>query len=146
MNYSPASIIVYYIVNELSKMTYPSDGDTWPLYDSFMPDGPQAETDCGAVYDMSGVMDERYMSGEVVAHQGVRLSIRSSDKNIGYAKIEDIALALDAVKLETFSVGSSSYSIQNISRASVVESLGVEPGTKRRYHFAVDYLLTIKEN
>ena len=145
MNHSPASIMTYYIINELSKMTDPSDGDTWPLYDSFMPDGPQVEADCGAVYDMFGALDNRYMSGKVIEHQGVRLEIRSSDKNIGYAKIEDIALALDAVKLETFSIEGSNYLLQNISSMSLIES-GVEPGTKRRYHFAVGYLLTIKEN
>ena len=142
---TPASIIAYYIINTLAKMSGPSDGLTWPLYDSNLPDGPQVETDAGAIYDTSGVLDNRYMSGEVSQHFGFQLRIRSRDKNVGYTKIEDVSSALDDVKLATFSIGSLDYSIQNISRSSTIVSLGVEPGTKRRFHFTVNYLLTIRE-
>ena len=142
---SPASIMAYYIINELAKMTDPSDGDTWPLYDSFLPDGPQVETDCGAIYDTSGIADERYMSGPTIPHEGIQIRIRSSEKNTGYVKIEDIANALDAVTLDSFEIVALEYELQNVSRSSPIASLGVEPGTKRRYHYTVNYLLTIRE-
>ena len=142
---SPSSIMAYYIINELAKMTDPSDGDTWPLYDSFLPDGPQVETNCGAIYDTSGIMDGRYMSGPTIPHEGIQIRIRSSEKNTGYVKIEDIANALDEITLDSFEIGALEYELQNVSRATPIASLGVEPGTKRRYHYTVNYLLTIRE-
>ena len=136
--------MAYYIINELSEMTDPSDGDAWPLYDSGMPDGPQVETNCGAIYDLSGALDGRCMNGTVVSHPGVQIHIRSRDKNTGYAKIESIALALDGITSDTFSIGALDYELQNASRSSPIESLGIEPGTKRRFNFFVNYQLTIK--
>ena len=29
---SPASILAYYIINEMAEMTDPSDKDDWPIY------------------------------------------------------------------------------------------------------------------
>ena len=57
---TPASILAYYIINTLAKMTDPSDGSTWPLWISHMQDKP---SNAGAIYDTSGILEQKQMSG-----------------------------------------------------------------------------------
>lgn len=143
---SPATVLTRFIINSLGKMTTPTDGENWPLYSPHMPDGDNVETNCGAVHDTLGVKDSRSISSGVVSeHPGVQIRIRTNDYDAGFAKIEDIALALDAVANETIVIGSESYMIHNVSRTSPITCLGVEPGTKRRTFFTVNCLLTLKK-
>ena len=101
---SPASIIAYYIINTLSKMSDPSDGDSWPLFIASLPDGPNVETSCGAIYDTSGIRESKDMYGDVVVKQGMQLRLRSADYNACYVKIEDIAVALDDVNSASITI------------------------------------------
>lgn len=142
---SPASILAAYIIDELEKMTDPSDKDNWPLYISSMPDGTNVKTNCGVIYDTTGTADGRLMIGLVPLHPGIQLRIRASSYEVGYAKIEDIASALDEVTNESITIAAGEYEIRNVSRTSPVASLGLEEGTKRRYLFTVNFLLTIKK-
>ena len=137
--------MTYFVINSLGKMTTPTDQDDWPLYCPHMPDGDDVETNCGVARDSPGTQDRRSIrSGEVPDHPGVQIRIRTNDYDAGYAKIEDVVLALDAVINETVVMGAASYLIQNVSRTSPIAYLGVEPGTKRRMFFTVNYLLTLK--
>lgn len=142
---SPMEIMASYITDVLGKMTDPDDKTTWPLYQGHIPDGEEVETNCGGIYDTAGINDPRSMDGTVNEHPGIQLRIRARDYEIGFAKIEDIAAALDAVIRETIVVGSSTYRLQNVSRTTPIVSLGVEPGTKRRIAFTVNYLITVKK-
>lgn len=141
---SPAMIMVAYVIEKLDKMTDPSDGDDWPLYTSHMPDSLDVKTDCGAIFGTGGVNDPRGMEGGVSQHPGVQLRIRSKSHSTGYAKIEDVASTLDGVMNDTITISGKEYAIQNVSRASPIVDMGVEPGTKRRFSFTVNYLLTMK--
>ena len=141
---SSMAIIATYIIG-LGKMTDPDDQTTWPLYQSHIPDGDDVETECGGVYDTVGINDPRSMNGTVSGHPGVQLRIRARDYETGRTKIEDIAVALDAVVRDTVAIGPSTYRLQNVSRTTPIVSLGVEPGTKRRNIFTVNYLLTVKK-
>ena len=142
---SVISILAANIINTLSLMTNPSEGDDWPLYISSMPDGDTVETNCGAIYDTYGVLDGKLSSGEVVQHPGFSLTIRSDDYETGYSKIEEIALALDDVCWNTIEVSGDSYLLQNISRASPVVPLGSERGAQRRFLFTVNFLVSLKK-
>ena len=142
---SPASIMAYYIIEELLKMTDPSDKDDWPLYISHLPDGSNVKTDAGAIYDTTGINDMRSMDGGVPQHPGIQIRIRSRSYETGYAKIEDIANALDEVVNASIEIGVLEYEIQNVSRTSPIVSLGVEPGTRRRFSFTINFLLTVRE-
>lgn len=144
---TPASIIAYFIINSLSMMTTPTDGEDWPLYSPHMPDGASVKTDCGVVFNTTGIKDTRSIrDGGMVEHPGIQIQIRTKDHDEGYAKIEDISLALDEVINETVIMGSDSYVIQNVSRTSPIAYLGVESiTTKRRMFFSVNYLLTLKK-
>jgi len=120
-------------------------GKNWPLYVSSMPDGDGVKTNCGAVYDTAGILDGKLSSGEVVQHPGIQLRIRSSDYEVGYAKIEELALALDNVNQDTIVVKGNTYLLQNISRTTSVVPLGSERGYKRRFVFTVNFLITIRK-
>jgi len=142
---SVISILAAYIIETLSLMTDPSDGDDWPLYISSMPDGDNVKTDCGAIYDTAGVLDGKLSSGEVVQHPGIQLCIRSDDYETGYAKIEAIALALDDICWNTITISGDTYLLQNISRVSAVVPLGSERGYKRRFLFTVNFLCSLRK-
>lgn len=142
---SPASIMAYYIIEELEEMTDPSDADVWPLFTSHLPDLDNIKTNCGAIYDTTGVNDLRSMNGGVPQHPGIQIRIRSDDYETGYVKIEDIGNALDEVINQSFTIGDLEYELQNVSRTSPIVSLGMEEGTKRRFHFTINFLLTIRE-
>lgn len=143
---SPASIMAAYIIEQLDvDMTDPSDKSNWPLYISHMPDGSNVKTDCGAIYDTAGIQEQRSMTGEWSEHPGIQIRIRSRSYEDGYVKIEDIANALDAIAWVDFEIGDLEYRIFNVSRTSPIASLGTEPGTRRRFNFTINFLLTIKE-
>ncbi len=143
---SPASIIAAYLIeNEIGAMTDPSDRSNWPLYISHLPDGENVKTNAGAIYDTTGIQDLRSMTGEGYQHPGIQIRIRSRNYETGYAKIENIANALDVVAWGIITIDSLEYRIQNVSRTSPIVSLGVETGTVRRFHFTINFLLTIRE-
>jgi len=142
---SVISILAYYIINTLSLMTLPSDEGSWPLYISSMPDGEDVKVDCGSIYDTAGVLDGKLSNGKVVQHPGIQLRIRSDDYEQGYAKIEEIALALDDVCWDTVEVGGVTYLLENISRSTPIVPLGSERGYQRRFLFTVNFLITLKK-
>ncbi len=139
---SPASIIAYYIINTLGKMSDPSSGSAFPLWISHMQDKP---SNAGAIYDTSGIIEQRQMSGLVPTHQGIQIKIRALSYETGYAKIEDIASALDEVFDESVEISAEEYVLQNIGRSSPIVPLGIEGGTKRRFLFTINYLLTLRK-
>ena len=138
---SPASIMTAYIIDELELMSDPSDEDDWPLYISSMPD---EISNCGTVYDTSGLKDGRLMVGPVIQHQGIQLRIRANNYEIGNAKIEEIAVQLDAIKGSTVVLGERTYKIYNASRTSNILFLRVEP-ENRRSVCVINYLMTVKD-
>ena len=142
---SPASILAAYIIDEMDKMSWPIEKDNWPLYISHMPDGDNVETNCGAIYDTSGVLDSRQMDGRIPLHPGIQIRIRSKDYETGFAKIEDLASELDTIAFNLVTIATGIYEIQNVSRTTNVVSLGIERGTKRRFLFTINYLLTMKK-
>jgi len=139
---SVISILSAYIINNLSLMTDPDDRADWPLYISSMPDD---EVNCGAIYDTAGVLDGKLMTGEVIIHPGIQLSIRSNDYETAYAKIEAITLALDDINWDTIVVEGTTYQLQNVSRATPIFPLGSERGYKRRFIFVVNFLMSLKK-
>ena len=142
---SPAYILASYIVeNSIGFMTNPVNEDDWPLYISYMPDGSDIKTNCGSVYDTSGLKDGRLMEGQVIQHYGIQLRIRCDTHTTGWAKAEAIASALDAIVNDTVTIGSVEYRIYNVSRSGPVISLGMEEGTKERRLFTVNFIVTMK--
>ncbi len=144
---SPAFILYKYITdNDIGSMTDPSDALALPLYVSYIPDSIGTKTDLGSLFDVPGVKDGRLMTtGEVIPHHGIDLKIRSRDYVTGWAKAEEIATALDLLKNVIVTISSVTYQFDNISRNSLVNSEGVETkGTRKRYMFSVNFIVTLK--
>ncbi len=140
---TPAQILATYIRTQ-AEMTDPDDNGAWPLYVSWMPDAG-AVTNCGAAYDTDGNKDGRLMSdGTVIQHFGIQLKTRCDDYNTGWTKLEAVAIDLDGLLNEAIVVGGNNYEIQNVSRKSLVTSLGAEEGTQGRQLFTIDLLVTVK--
>ena len=138
----PAEILAEYIKNE-GLMSAPADNTAWPLYVSYLSDSG-IKNNAGAIYDTPGLKDGRLMSGTVIQHYGLRLKIRCTVYNTGWAKIEAIATNLDSVKNKAIVVGGEKYVVANVSRVEPVVHLGAEDGTKKRQLFISDFLVTMK--
>jgi len=140
---TPATILASYVIHSLSEMTVPTENDTWPLYSPTLPDGNGVKTNCGVMFDTTGIGDARSLrTGKINEHPGIQLIIRTNDYQTGWNKIQDIALLLDAITNSTVTLGTVTYQLTNCSRTSPVVYLGLEPGTKRRMKFSVNYLLS----
>ena len=139
---SPDYILAKYIRGQ-GLMSDPVDGDTWPLYVSYMPDSIGIKTDMGAIYNAAGKKDGRLMIGTVIEHYGIRLIIRSNTHNTGWAKMETITNNLDAVHNAELTINGEDYKIENVTRI-LPTPLGVEEGTKKRRLFVSDFLVSMK--
>jgi len=145
---TPAYILASYIIQEgVGDMNDPDSslGAIWPLYVSYMPDGKNIQTNCGTLYDTSGIKEGRLMEGEVVEYHGVQLRIRSGEYNEGWAKVEEIVKALDTVRNEIITVSDVEYKICNVMRSGPPVSLGVERGTQGRRLFVANFLLALQK-
>jgi len=135
--------IIQNLIIDLGLMTLPSDNGDWPLFVAHLPDDV---VNSGCVYETAGVQDGRIsQSGEVVEHYGIQLTVRANSYEIGRAKAEAIALALDALFNQSVSLEDSGevYVVQNVKRTSSVISLGIEPGSQRNQLFTLNFLITI---
>jgi hypothetical protein len=140
----PVDILAPYIIAQgIGSLTAPADGSDWPLYTAHQPDDSSVKTNSACFYDTPGVKDGRLMAGSVISHYGMQLRIRCDTYVTGYAKAEEVALAMDDIFNAPIVIGANTYSIQNISRQSPVLPLGEEKGTKGRQLFVVNFRATI---
>lgn len=111
---------------------------------------PEDPDNVMCIYDTSGVSDGRIMAnGQRVEHPGVQIRVRSLDYWAGRNKAEEVALALDAVLRRDVSLDeesvSATYSVQNITRTGTVNALGAEESDRRRFHFTINAILTLRK-
>lgn len=144
LNHSPADIIRRLLVT-LGKGVLPSAGTTsnWPigLVESDKPDN------CITVYDTAGYQDGRLMvDGEQQEHPGVQIRIRSATRDVGYAKANAIAEALDkSVYDNALTIGSDEYLVHSVSRTGTVIDLGDEVGISKRRLFTINAVVTLRK-
>jgi len=143
---SPASILAQYLIETAVEFSEPQSGLAWPLFISSMPDSEKLKGDIGSIRDTAGVLDGRIMnSGKTVEHFGIQISLRSLDYQTGWKKGTDIIEFFEQIWNESVIVGSSTYTIFNITKTTPLTHIGVEPGTKRRDVFTINFITTIKE-
>lgn len=140
---SPAKILKEYLITALMLQT-PSGAIEWPVYLQSLPDGDSIEDDAVCLMDIVGNKDGRLMAGTVIQHFGVQLKTRSNNYQDGWDKTNAIAEVLDSVLNESVLCSGGTYQINNITR-NTLDSIGQEEGTKRRWLFTIDFLLTIKQ-
>lgn len=140
---SPSLVIQKYLIAQ-DIFTLPSDGDTWPVYLSSMPDGNDVENNAALVTDEMP-SNEQVMAGEVVRHFGISIQVRALDYETGYLKLKDVLTDLSDVHKVTVIVGANSYYFWTASKFGGVSNLGTELGTKRRYNFELKCNITLEE-
>ena len=145
MDHSPAQIIVQYLVDE-GLATEPDSSGEWPVYTGHLPDGTGVVDNVLAVYDTPGTKDGRPLDGLPLFHDGIQVRVRSTDYSTGWIKARAVADALGEISEEVVAVDGTDYIIHNISQSTAVVPLGQEEGTKRRDHFTVNFLATLKED
>ena len=145
MTHTPAQIFRQYLLDE-GLAVEPGASGSWPIYHSHLPDGVGVEDDALCVYDTAGGKDGRPMGGLPLFHHGIQLRVRSRSYTDGWEKAQEIADAAGGILRESLDLDSITYIIQSVSQSTSVVALGVEEeGTKRRDHFTVNFLATLKE-
>ena len=140
---SPSLVIQKYLIAQ-DIFTLPSEGDTWPVFVSSMPDGNDVENNAALVKD-EAPRNERVMAGDVVQHFGISIQVRALDYETGYLKLKDVLTDLSDVHKATVIVGANLYYFWTASKFSGVSNLGTEQGTKRRYWFELKCNITLEE-
>jgi hypothetical protein len=117
-------------------------GGSWPVYVGDQVDFPDTSIN---VLDRTGYSDGRVMNdGELQAHLGVQIIIRSATFPIGGAKMLALREALaESVYLRNVTLDGTNYLIQCFSRISQGIHLGKEEPESRRDIFTFDATLVI---
>jgi len=117
---------------------------TWAIFSGLLPDLPDEAIAC---YDVGGRFDGRSMrTGEKFEHPGVQVTIRGFDYTTTLNKSNAICQSFDFQYGTVVEVSSGHiYTLQNISRTSPLISLGIGEDDRRRYHFTINAVLTLKE-
>jgi len=143
---SAAEILAQRII-DLAQASDPAMGDEWPIFISHTPDGPRAPDDLVVVTDTTGTNDGRIArTGEIIDHPGVQIKTRSFTYEDGWDKIQSITSLLNAQGIVDVTLNGGVYRLKNALQSGSILPMGVEEGTKRRYLFSVNYLITVKEN
>lgn len=142
---TPAAILREYLILQ-GLVTLPSVAGNWPMYVSSMPDGDNVDDNAGAAYNTTPIKDGRLMAGAVIQHYGVQIKIRAVDETTGWNKCSAIAAEFDRVHNASVVHNGTTYLLENISQTTGINSLGTEPGTKRRELFTMNYIVTLKQS
>jgi len=122
VNHSPAQILAKYLTDQsIFSATLSND---WALFVGHLPQKPSR---AGALFDVPGSIDGRYMgTGEVKEHPGVSLQVRGkdSDYKVGKDKLDATLASIQALDSVSISIGGDSYLIENMSRIAAVSALG----------------------
>jgi len=141
----PSAVVADYVIETLSLFTNVTSLSTWPLYRSTLPDDDSLSDNIAAIYDISADLKTKQMDGGFVQRYGIRFAVRAKDYDTGYQKAKNLLNSVQTTHAASVTVGGTTFIIDNFSSTTGVESLGVEKGSKQRYIFTTDFLVTIKE-
>jgi len=142
INNSPILIIQTYLVNK-SLGSLPANDNEWPLYLSFLPDSVD---NAMCLYDENPQIDGRIQStGELLLHFGMRLRIRNTDYETGWAKAAEILRDLMTSVRQSVVININEYLIHTFTTYTGIHSMGLENSTKRRNIFDLNFITSIEE-
>lgn len=141
---TPAMVVRELLVTA-EYFTLPSEKEDWPLFVTFLPDGDEVPTDCGAVYDTTGVRDARILdTGENLFRFGFQVRLRGSDYTALWKRAEAVSDFLASVQNVDVQMGAKWWTVQDVSITTPPISLGLEPGVKKRRHlFTVNGIVAL---
>lgn len=133
--HSPADILRQYLVT-LGVVTMPTTGTPWPAYVENLPESETSEKDqVLCLYDTFGRPEMPDMQRNDYDHPGIQIMLRSRDHRAGWVKLKELCDALDAIRRDEVTIGSSSYRIDCVLRKGNPTPLGEEKsaatGTQR---------------
>lgn len=142
LEHSPADILCQLLI-DLGLGTEKSDGTDWPIVPNYEPDTPD---NCITIYDTEGRIQGRLQyGGRNMDKHGIQLRFRSYSPKVGYAKANDVIVALDETIYQNLvTIDSNTYCVNTIDRIGNVISLGKEEDTKRSI-YTVNALMIVKK-
>lgn len=141
---TPASVIRKLLID--AGLVPDSTTATWSPFVSLLPDDPDTSL---CIYDTAGILQGRIMSsGEQIEKLGVQVRLRSPVYATVFAKAESIRDYFDALMPVVLVIISSTeeWEIQNISRTSSIQTIGIEAdGDRKRHNLTINVLLTMRK-
>lgn len=138
--HSPAMILRAVLIQKLQG-TLPTDRLEWPITVGQMPDKPD---ELIAIFDTSGQLDGRtHADGVVHSHPGIQIRVRSNLYPTGYAKANQLRIALQQILGDVVQIESSSYTVLVGSKIGDILSLGKSEEVNKRDLFSINAQLAI---
>ena len=149
LTHSPAQIIRELLV-QLELGVLPSDGGSWPIYVSSIPDSPDNVI---TIIDTLGFSDGRIQTdGEAVEHPGFQVTVRAANHQTGWEKANDIRVVLSETVLhntvsilDNVGTGESIYTVHAVSKIGGIIALGKELPTSKRNLFTINAVVALRQ-
>jgi hypothetical protein len=135
--------VVQQLLIDLTLCTDPTNGESWPVYESNEPDSPDEAV---TVYDTEGVTEGRVQrTGETYEHRGVMLQTRGTTKLRAWAKADSLRRHLDeSVHNAQVTIDTKTYTVYSVTRRSGPIYVGREPNTNR-YLFTLNVVVALRQ-
>ncbi len=145
---SPAEILRQLLI-DLSIGSDPTPwatgtGTTWPAFASNEPSSPD---DCLTTYDTLGQDDGQSMiDGELWAHLGLQLRIRSTDHPTGWQKANAARVALSqSVHLRAVTISPNSYLVWAVTKIGQILAIGKQSPASKRSLFTLNMQMAVRQ-
>lgn len=141
--HSPAHVVQWLLV-ALGVGTSPNADPlaAWPIYEDLEPQSPDNVL---TVYDTTPRIHGRTNpDGETQQHYGVQVRVRSTTKEIGWAKANDVVTAFDLQYQDVVTVDGSSYHVHAIHHGGIIRLGKNVPQTKRSL-YTINVMTSIRQ-
>lgn len=141
LNHTPAEILQAILTADSDSLfTLPTERKAWPIYLSFMPDGPNDPPNVAAVYDTPGIIKKRLLaSGTVLPTYGIQIKASSRDYGAAHTRLEKTAKNLSKISRLAITLNGSQYRVDTLNQTSVVAAIGYDQ--LRRSTSVVNFLM-----
>ena len=144
MIHSPAQILAILLTQDSgAPFTDPTLQLPWSLFVSVLPDEEGRRDDIGAVFDTTGIVTLRMMSGNDCPRYGVQLRARALSYPEVFRKLGEAWARLRDVHRQAVEVDGTTYTIDTITRTSPIISMGQDD--KRRANASLNVTLSLIE-
>jgi hypothetical protein len=141
--HSPARIVQQLLI-DLGLALAPANGGDHPAWPAFVDNLPNSPNNAIAVTDTQGIDFMRDAFGDRNRHHGFQVMVRAGNHEVGYAKANAIAAALDGVvEARVVTVDGDDYCVGMARTAGDVLRLGPEPNSTRR-KYSVNGLVYVR--
>ena len=114
------------------------------MYVSALPDGDAVPDDACSIYDTAGNRDgsTRDMTN---FNYGIQIRLRAISYQDGWENLWMISRHLCSMGCQEVELEERVFNISSVIQTTQVIPIGVEDGSKRRFHFTVNLIVSMKE-